>query len=323
MSPAARTDGAGDARPERDDAAPTIQSVERAARILGFFTVSRPRLTLSEITARLGMSKATAHRYAMALRQVNLLRYEASSGEYTLGPEVLVLAAAARAALPIVSLAGPLMEQLVREVNETVVLSVWDGEAPVVVRVDDGTDRVIRVSVRAGARLSPFASAQGRAFSAFLPPGAVPGLTAELDSVPALAGDLEAVRRAGIAVNRGERHGVRTIAAPVFADGRIVAVLALVGTTTTLSDGLDSGQAQALRRTARRLTDVYGRGELGEGEPGEDGQAARAQVGGHDGAAAARHPRGAKGTLDGADRPDGAGRRRVARARPQQRARRR
>jgi len=252
----------------RDDA-PTIQSVERAARILGFFTVSRPRLTLSEITARLGMSKATAHRYAMALRQVNLLRYEAASGEYTLGPEVLVLAAAARAALPIVSLAGPLMEKLVREVNETVVLSVWDGEAPVVVRVDDGTDRVIRVSVRAGSRLDAGTSAQGRVFAAFLPEGSVPGLAAELRRSPATRADLEEIRRNGMAVNRGERHGVRTLAAPVFADGRIIAVMALVGTTTTVSDEVASDQSQALCRTARQLSDVYGRAEVVDADAGE------------------------------------------------------
>ena len=58
-----------------DEASSTIQSVERAAKLLGFFTVGRPRLTLSEITARLGVSKATAHRYAMVLRRVNFFIY--------------------------------------------------------------------------------------------------------------------------------------------------------------------------------------------------------------------------------------------------------
>ena len=53
-----------------------IQSVARAAHILGFFTVGRPRRSLSEITARLGVSRATAHRYTVALRQANLLRFD-------------------------------------------------------------------------------------------------------------------------------------------------------------------------------------------------------------------------------------------------------
>ncbi|MGH9090895.1 MAG: IclR family transcriptional regulator [Acidimicrobiales bacterium] len=249
---------AGAARTRSGEATPSIQSVERAAMILGFFTVSRPRLTLSELTSRLGMSKATAHRYAMALRQVNLLRYDTASGEYALGPQVLVLAAAARAGLSIITVAGPLMEDLVREVNETVVLSVWDGEAPVVVRVDDGTDRVIRVSVRAGSRLERFASAQGRVFCAFLPEGAVTGLTAELSRSDDLRNELDAIRARRIEFNLSEMHGVRTIAAPVFGDGQIIAVLALVSTTTSLTDDPTSTVARALRRTAERLTEIHG-----------------------------------------------------------------
>ncbi len=245
-------------RSTRGEVTASIQSVERAAHILGFFTVSRPRLTLSELTARLGMSKATAHRYAMALRQVNLLRYDPTSGEYTLGPQVLVLAAAARAGLPIITVAGPLMEDLVREINETVVLSVWDGEAPVVVRVDDGTERVVRVSVRAGARLDPFRSAQGRVFCAFLPDGNVPGMDEEMDRSPKLRADIAAIRQQHVALNASELHGVRTIAAPVFADGQLVAVMALVGTTTTLSESVSSPAARALRRTAERLSEVHG-----------------------------------------------------------------
>lgn len=239
------------------EAASTIQSVERAAKILDFFTVSRPRLTLSEITARLGVSKATAHRYAMALRGVNLLRYDKAAAEYTLGPQVLTLAAAARAGLPIITLAGPIMEKLVRQVNETAVLSVWDGEAPVVVRVDDSTERVIRLSVRAGARLSILGSAQGRVFSAFLGAEEV-GELADLADDRSLAGELQAVRDAGVAINTPEVHGVRTVAAPVFSDGRIVAVMAIVGTTATVSDDISSPAAKALVAAAHQLTEQFG-----------------------------------------------------------------
>jgi DNA-binding IclR family transcriptional regulator len=249
------------ARSSRRETAPSIQSVERAAHILSFFTTSRPRLTLSELTARLGMSKATAHRYAMALRQVNLLRYDPNTAEYTLGPQVLVLAAAARAGLPMITIAGPLMEDLVREVNETVVLSVWDGEAPVVVRADDGTDRVVRVSVRPGSRLDPFASAQGRVFCAFLPEPSVPGLPDQLELSPKLRSELAAIREGHIAINVSEYYGVRTIAAPVFADGQLVAVMALVGTTTSLSESTSSDAAKALRATAERLSAIRGKGD--------------------------------------------------------------
>lgn len=271
--PSTRSDGEpGTGAAPVDQAAPddetssTIQSVERAAKLLGFFTVGRPRLTLSEITARLGVSKATAHRYAMVLRRVNLLRYDAATASYTLGPQVLTLAAAARAGLPIITVAGPVMEELVGEVNETAVLSVWDGEAPVVVRVDDGTERLVRVSVRAGARLSPRDSAQGRIFSAFLPTSSVPDLEEDLRTSAQLVRDLENVRSSGLAISSPEIHGVRTIAAPVFSDGNIVAVMALIGTTATVPDDISSDPAKALKKAAARLSDQFGEHSVGAAE---------------------------------------------------------
>lgn len=258
---AADGDGAGAAGARNDDLSATIQSVDRAASLLGFFTVGRPRLTLTEITARLGVSKATAHRYATVLRRVNLLRYDRSAGSYTLGPQVLTLAAAARAGLPIISVAGPVMEQLVREVNETAVLSVWDGEAPVVVRVDDSTERIVRVSVRAGSRLSTRSSAQGRVFRAFLPPGDLPDLSDdEPEDRERVEKELRVIRDTGLAINSPEVHGVRTVAAPVFSDGTIVAVMALIGTTATLADDISSSAAKALKRRARQLSEHFGAG---------------------------------------------------------------
>lgn len=237
---------------------PTIQSVERAARILDFFTASRPWLTLTEITERLGVSKATAHRYAVALREVNLLRYDRAAAVYTLGPQVLTLASAARAGLPILSLAAPLMEQIVRDLNETAVLSVWDGSAPVVVRVDDRTQGVIRISVRDGSRLDLLNSAQGRVFSAFLVDEGIPPLNEALERAPELARELETVRREGIAINTPEVHGVRTMAAPVFSDGSVVAVMAIVGTTASISNDVESPEAHRLKQAADRLTELFG-----------------------------------------------------------------
>lgn len=236
----------------------TIKSVERAARVLGFFTVARPRMTLGEITERLGVSKATAHRYAVALRQVNLLRYDKATATYTLGPQALSLGAAARAGLPIFALSGPIMNHLVRTVDETAVLSVWDGEAPTVVRVDDGTDRVVRISIAIGARLDLTDSAQGRVFCAYLRDGEVEGLADELARSPRLERELDLIRDQGIAVNSPELHGVRTLAAPVISDGVIVAVLAVVGTAATLPADISSSAAQAVRTAAQELSSLLG-----------------------------------------------------------------
>ncbi|MEH1128965.1 IclR family transcriptional regulator [Micromonospora sp. CPCC 206061] len=236
------------------DAAPTIQTVQRAALILCAFTVSQPYLSLKEITIRLGASKATAHRYTKALRAANLLRYDEQTALYSLGPQVLTLAASARAGLPIVTVAEPHLEKLVKQVDETVVLSVWDGEAPTVVRSADNTDHSVRISVRAGARLEVTGSAQGRVFCAFLPPDQVPGLPKLLHQSPELAGELAAIRERGVAVDSLAPSGVRTIAAPVFEGATIIAAMAIVGTAVSVPPDVDSTMAKSLVETAGELS---------------------------------------------------------------------
>ena len=235
-----------------------IQSVARAAHILGYFTVGHPRHSLSEITARLGVSRATAHRYTVALRQANLLRFDPSTNEYTLGPQVLTLAGAAGAGLPVVAIAGPHMEALVRRVNETVVLSVWDGQAPVVVRVDDNPDRLVRISIHTGSRLTPFRSSQGRVFCAFLPDGEVPGLKRALRRDRGLSAELQRVRRERVAITSDVEPGIRAIAAPVFQGERVMATVAVVGTSSSVPESRTSSMTKELLVTARQLSHEFG-----------------------------------------------------------------
>ncbi|MET9683516.1 IclR family transcriptional regulator [Streptomyces coeruleorubidus] len=245
-----------------DRTAPTIQTVQRAALILGSFTVGKPHMSLNEITARLGASKATAHRYTKALRAANLLRYDERTSLYSLGPQVLTLATAARAGLPIVAAAEPYMEELVRRIDETIVLSVWDGESATVVRSVDNTDHMVRISVRVGSRLNLTSSAQGRVFLAFLPPEQVPTLPRSVRKSE-LNEELEAIRKHGLSVNSPTVNGVRTVAAPIFEGDTISGTLAIVGTTATVSDDVTSPMAQALLETARALSQRLGTSEDG------------------------------------------------------------
>lgn len=236
---------------------PAIQTVQRAAAMLSAFSVDRPRLTLSEITAELRMSKATAHRYARALRAANLLRYDPSTATYTLGPRILALEAAARAALPIVTAAEPYLERLVRHTGHTAVLTVWNGDCPTVVRCLDNTAGDVRLSVRTGAQLDSVRSAQGRVFCAFLPPADAPTVARRIAASAELRRVVDEVRRAGIASNASntdDDHGVRVLAAPVLERRQIVAALAVMGTSVALTGEAGEKAVAALRRVAAELS---------------------------------------------------------------------
>jgi DNA-binding IclR family transcriptional regulator len=232
--------------PSLTAAAPVNQSVERAVRLLGFFSPEEPELTLAELTRRLGTSRATTHRYTLALRRVGLVRFDPGAGVYSLGPRIVELAATALAGLRIIKVAGPHMERLVGELNETVVLSIFDGESPVVVRVDDNTDRIVRILVRTGSRLPP-TSAQGKVFLAFAQDGA--GLE---------PGELELIRSTRVAINSQVVDGIRAIATPVFQDREVAAAMAVVGTIASIPEDPESTLAERLRDTAKQLSAELG-----------------------------------------------------------------
>jgi DNA-binding IclR family transcriptional regulator len=226
--------------------APINQSVERAVQMLGFFTAEEPELTLAQLTKRLGTSRATTHRYAMALRRVGLLRYDAGAGTHSLGPRIVELAATALSGLRIIRIAGPHMERLAAELNETVVLSIWDGDSPVVVRVDDNTDRVVHIVVRTGSRLPRTTSAQGKVFLAFSGEG---GLTEKV---------AERVRHTRIAINTQNEDGIRAIATPIFQDRDCVATMAVVGTIANLPAKESAPLCLRLREMADNLSAELG-----------------------------------------------------------------
>jgi DNA-binding IclR family transcriptional regulator len=234
------------ARAAADPAPPINQSVERAAAMLSYFTVDEPELTLAELTSKLGTSRATTHRYAMALRRVGLLRYDRPRAVYTLGPRIVELATSALAGLRIIKVAGPYMERLVDEVNETVVLSIWDGEAPVVVRVDDNTDRLVRINVRTGSRLPAETSAQGKIFAAYGGGNSAGGEEGA------------AIRRAGLASNAMVVEGICAIAVPVFQGEELVAAMAIVGTTASVQTDPGAAMCRHLRDTAAALSTELG-----------------------------------------------------------------
>lgn len=220
-----------------------FQSVARAAQLLEMFTVDKPALSLGEITERLGVSKPTAHRYASALRDAGLVRQ--ADGAYTLGPRVVELASAALAGLEVIEVAGPHLARLGADTQQTAVLSVWDGEAPVVVRVHDAAaGRIVRIVVNTGSRL-PAESAQGLVFRAFM----------DRDD-PDLG--LRTVRRDRLAYFPDVVEGIAALGAPVFQGEEIVATVAVVGTSATIARGPRAAMSRTLAAAAEALTRELG-----------------------------------------------------------------
>lgn len=229
-----------------------IQAVERAAQVLGLFVGGHTDLDLSEIARRLGFSKTTAHRYLLSLRATGLLRYEPETGLYGLGARVIELGTSALDSLPIVGIAEPHLNQLVNRVDRTAVMTVWDGQAPVVVFANDNTSAIVRISVRVGSRLPLFRSAQGHIYLALSP-----SIRRQFEQSPelnALRADLERVRQSGVSIRSDVSQGIRAVGAPVFRANDVAATIALVGTEGTMPGETDNSMVQELVLSAQELS---------------------------------------------------------------------
>src|SRR5260370_40694280 len=68
-----------------------IQSVERAAQILGVLGSGTPRLGVTEIAERVGLAKPTVHGLLRTLEAHDLVAQDPDTGKYSLGAGVLQL----------------------------------------------------------------------------------------------------------------------------------------------------------------------------------------------------------------------------------------
>lgn len=241
--------------PHGDDATSgDIQSVSRVCRILAMFS-DRELLSSAEVVEHVGLQRSTASRYLTSLLREDFLE-RLADGRYGAGPALQALGVALVDSSP-VSDAGPYMQRLAAEVNETVVLSLWGGDGPVISRVEEDSSRLVHVSVRQGSAL-PYDSAQAQVFLAYL--SERQEIRRLMERLPELtqrdlATQIEHVHRHGYAINSRVVQGVRAVAAPTFGrDGRIESTIAVVGTVNSIPQNVDAPMIQALLDTARRIS---------------------------------------------------------------------
>lgn len=225
-----------------------IQVIARTVQLLRRL-IDHGTIDLATAARELGVGKSTAHRYLASMENHGLLQRR-DRVRYEGGALLAELGVTALTRLGVTDVAGPVMEELSHRVRHTVVLSIWNGRAPVVAEVHEDSSRTAHVSIRVGSTLRPN-TAQAVVFEVyrdqcFHPPGAP---AAPIDEAEAAA-----VRATGIAVRTSPDEGVRAVATPVWgADGRVVATLAVVGITDLVPEGDDSPVARALTASAATI----------------------------------------------------------------------
>jgi IclR family pca regulon transcriptional regulator len=209
-----------------------IQSLERGLAVIRAFDAEHPKLSLSEVAASTGLSRAAARRFLHTLVNLGYMRMD--GGQFSLRPKILELGYAYLSSLSLPEVAMPHLEQLVEQVRESSSVSQLDGDDVVyIARVP--TRRIMTVAISVGTRFPAYATSMGRVLLADRPDDWLDGYLASVTLAPltshtiasprALRAELATIREQGWAlVDQELEEGLRSVAAPIRdSDGRVIA----------------------------------------------------------------------------------------------------
>ena len=196
-------------------------------------------LGVSEVSRRLGLSKAVVHRILRSLVSRRLLAVEEKAGSYRLGPAAATLGTRALRELGLREHAIPVLRRLQQETGETATVSELMGVSRVYLDQVPSLQE-IKMTVEVGRPFPLHAGASSRSILAFAPPdlrrqildGPLSALTPKtIVDRSELEAELARNAREGVAASFGERQpGAASVAAPLLAaDGRAVGSISVCG----------------------------------------------------------------------------------------------
>ncbi|MGY1439167.1 IclR family transcriptional regulator domain-containing protein [Streptomyces reniochalinae] len=241
-----------------------LQSLARGLTVLSALRAPEG-LTLSQVAAVTGLSRATARRFLHALRRLGYVGAGTDETRFVPLPRTLGLGFAAHAGLTFERIAAPHLAELVGRVHDSASIAVLDGTDVRYVARATAT-RVMGVDLGVGTRLPAYATAAGRVLLAGLDrqeaadrlarsaPRPLTGRT--LTRRPELAAALESARRDGhTLVDQELEEGLRSLAVPLLdRHGRVAAALDVAAHAAQRTpDELRTAVLPELRATARRI----------------------------------------------------------------------
>lgn len=255
---------AGGSVPDKT-AGPSV--IQRVMSVLDLFKRNRPLISVEEISDALGMSSASAYRYAGELTHAGLLAR--SSGRFRLGPKIIELEYLIRSYDPIISAAQDLMEGLAELTGCDVLLCNFYEDT--IVNVSHTRGRTpVHITYTKGLPMPLFRGSQAHVVLAHLDrrklrrlydaglacPDVAPDLYAIGQTWSDFLAALKLIREKGYYVSHGELDAKITgFAAPVFGEANeIVSSIVVAASTDAQMRMSEESLIQLVVHTARELS---------------------------------------------------------------------
>ncbi|MCR4424932.1 MAG: IclR family transcriptional regulator [Firmicutes bacterium] len=246
----------------------TLRIADRIIDVLECFTVDQHEWGVTELANHLGMHKSVIHRILSSLDARGYVRRNPHTKTYTLGLRCLDLGYTVLERMDVRTVALPYMRELVRTVNETVMLHIVDGDqALCIAKVE--SSQGLKCTSRLGSRVPLHAGAVTKLLLAYLPDEQVERILARplkrfteytVTDPVVLRAQLEQIRRDGYCVTAQEVDlGSIGPAAPIRDHtGAVIASMSVSAPIIRMPDEKLNQVVQLLLATVEQVS-----GELG------------------------------------------------------------
>ena len=225
---------------------PILRSVANALKLLETFDNNNFKLSVTELSRKLGLAKSTVSRLLTTLSARGYITQNPETQKYSLGMKVFEVGSVVVSQLTPRETALPFLEHLMERTQETVHLGVMDGDEVVYIEKIESAQALAMYS-KIGRRAPLYATSLGKALLAFEPMERIEAFSSgEFKSFTpntiverkTLLADLSAVRERGYALDDEEfTVGLKCIAAPVRNYmGKVVASVGVGGPTLRLNE---------------------------------------------------------------------------------------
>jgi IclR family pca regulon transcriptional regulator len=152
--------------PQRGEGPDFIEALARGLEVLRAFYVDCPRPSLSQVAAASDLTRPTARRFLLTLRELGYVR--SAGGRFELTPRVLDLGMAVIGSQSLWDLAGPHLEALVARTGESTSMTELD-VSDILYPARVAVPKIIALRVEVGTRFPAAVTAQGKVLLAAMP----------------------------------------------------------------------------------------------------------------------------------------------------------
>jgi len=216
-----------------------FKSLDKAIAVLKCFTPETPELKTSEVAARVGIHRVTAHRLLETLSKANLLYKDTNRGLYTIGIELYALGSIYIENNDIYKAASPVVKKINELTEEVVALNVSDSRGGIMLLMREERKTGFRWAAHISSVFPAYASAGGKALLSELSEEEIDNLYPEeelrkltartISNKTQLKQELKRTREAGLAFASEEYiDGIESVASVIRnATGKVVASLVI------------------------------------------------------------------------------------------------